>query len=89
MQRIANQMRRLRLDHFNWSREALAEKSGVNAYTIKRFENTGQITLENLLLLAMALQASEPFMQLFAMPEIDSIAELEKRSHKRQRGRGS
>lgn len=33
------------------SRQALAEKSGVPAPTIKRFESTGQISLRQLLLL--------------------------------------
>jgi len=85
---IAHRMRRLRLDHFNWSRAYLAEKSGVTESTIKRFEKTGQITLENLVLLAMALESLEGLGQLFPMPEIDSIAELEKREQRRQRGRG-
>jgi transcriptional regulator with XRE-family HTH domain len=86
MSAIANNCRRLRLDHFNWSREHLAEKSGVTASTIKRFENTGQITIENMLLLAIALQAQEPFLRLFSFPEIQSIADVEKQARRRKRG---
>ena len=87
MHGIADRMRQLRLDHFNWTRAHLAEKSGVSEYTIKRFENTGQITLENLVLLALALNSVDELSHLFPMPEVDSIAQLEKREKRRQRGR--
>lgn len=86
---IADRFKRLRLDHFNWSRELLGSKSGVNASTIKRFEKTGQITIENLLLLAMAMDAVDEFTRLFPFPKLTSIRELEKQSHRRQRGRSN
>ena len=85
----AQRFRRLRLDHFNWTRAYLAEQSGVTESTIKRFENTGQITMENLVLLAMALQAQQGILQLFPMPQSGSIADIEKRQLKRQRARSS
>ncbi|MDH5326659.1 MAG: helix-turn-helix domain-containing protein [Gammaproteobacteria bacterium] len=87
MQLLAQRFRRLRLDHFNWSRAYLADQSGVTEATIKRFENTGQITIENILLLAMAMQCQQDFLKLFPLPETGSIAELEQRAVRRQRGR--
>lgn len=85
---IAKRFRCLRLDHFQWSRAVLADKSGVAESTIKRFENTGQITLENLIALAMAMNAQQVLLELFPMPQVLSIAELEKRNQgQRHRGR--
>lgn len=83
---VAERFQRYRLDHLNWSRAHLAEKSGVTESTIKRFEKTGQITIENLLLLAVAMDAQEAFLQLFCLPEVKSIAQLEQHSHRRRRG---
>ncbi|OWJ95600.1 hypothetical protein B6S59_10290 [Pseudomonas sp. A46] len=39
----------------NLSRKTLSERAGVSESTIKRFETTGQITLEALVLLASSL----------------------------------
>jgi transcriptional regulator with XRE-family HTH domain len=90
MLHIAKRFRRLRLDHYQWSRAVLADKSGVADSTIKRFENTGQITLENLIALAMAMNAQQVMLELFPMPQVLSIAELEKRNQdQRHRGRRS
>ena len=82
---VAQRCKRLRLDHFNWSRARLAAKSQVTESTIKRFENTGQITMENLIRLAMAMNAQQGLLALFPLPEKGSIAEVEQQSVKRQR----
>lgn len=89
MRHIASRLQRLRLDYFNWSRAYLAQQSGVSESTIRRFETVGQISVENLISLAMTLDSVEPFLQLFPMQEVVSIKELEKRERKRQRGRGN
>lgn len=89
MRHIAQSMQRLRLDKFNWSRAYLAKQSGVSESTIRRFETLGQISLENLVSLAMTLDSVEPLLQLFPLQEVVSIKELEKRERKRQRGRGN
>jgi len=47
-------LRRLR-EHSKLSRDALAERSGVPAPTIKKFELTGQISFRQLLLLWQCL----------------------------------
>lgn len=47
------------------SQAALAHKSGVSLGSLKRFESTGQISLESLLKLAFALNCLGDFDQLF------------------------
>jgi len=87
--RIADRFRRRRLDYHNWPRHILAERSGVTESTIKRFENRGQITLENLVKLASAMNAGEEFLRLFPLPEVNSMKDVKQRQHKRLRGRSS
>ncbi|MFC2992112.1 helix-turn-helix domain-containing protein [Halomonas tibetensis] len=48
------------------SRDALAERSGVPAPTIKRFETTGQISLRQFLLLWQSVDRLEPVAKLAA-----------------------
>jgi len=50
----------------NLSQVSLAERSGVSYGTLKKFERTGQISLESMLKLALVLQALEDFDALFA-----------------------
>lgn len=85
MQKIADKAKASRLQK-DLSRESLAARSGVPASTIKKFEATGQISLQSLVLLAVALDAQQ---SLFALFETDQPATLEQMfSSKRQRGRG-
>ena len=84
---IAKRFRRRRLDFHNWPRHVLASRSGVTESTIKRFENRGQITLENLVKLASAMDAAEEFQSLFPLPEVTSLEDVKQRQQKRQRGR--
>ncbi|PCC74550.1 DNA-binding transcriptional regulator, XRE family [Nannocystis exedens] len=87
-QRLAGRMKELRLAR-DWKRETLAERAGISAGTVKRFETTGQIALDNLLKLALALGCLDQFEAVFAPPPARSLAELERRSQApaRQRGR--
>ena len=48
------------------SQETLAARSGVSYGSIKRFETTGQISLESLLKVAVTLDALKDFDALFA-----------------------
>ncbi len=77
--KVGEQCRILRSVHFRWSRDRLAEKSGVSRATIQRFEAGGDISLSNLVSLAQAMSTSDRFVTLFELPEVSSIAELEKR----------
>jgi transcriptional regulator with XRE-family HTH domain len=55
------------------SREALAAKAGVSRDTIKRFEQTGQGTLESLLRIAFALGTLAEWDSLFAEPAVAAL----------------
>ena len=48
------------------SQETLAARSGVSFGSVKRFETTGQISLESLLKIAVTLNALKDFDALFA-----------------------
>jgi transcriptional regulator with XRE-family HTH domain len=81
---IADNAKRLRLSK-NFSRKTLSEKSGVPEPTIKRFETTGKVSLDALLLIATALGAMDQLANLFASPTMQSMDEL--KNHERIRGR--
>jgi transcriptional regulator with XRE-family HTH domain len=68
----------------NLSRKTLAEKSLVSASSIKRFETTGNISLESLLNIALVLDCLDAFSQLFTE---NSPVSLYKKTVIRQRGR--
>ncbi|MBK5414065.1 helix-turn-helix domain-containing protein [Pseudomonas sp. TH31] len=68
----------------NLSRKTLAEKSGVSESTIKRFEMTGVITLEALILVASALDELSSVIKLFKPEHPNSYDEL--KNAKRRRG---
>ncbi|VVM70148.1 hypothetical protein PS662_01756 [Pseudomonas fluorescens] len=68
----------------NLSRKTLAEQSGVSESSIKRFEHSGSISLESMILLATALDELTPVMNLFKPSHPGSIDEL--KNLKRKRG---
>jgi transcriptional regulator with XRE-family HTH domain len=68
-----------------WTREVLAERSGIAVDTLKRFEQTGQVSLERLLKIAVALDALREFSGLFPEPAAASLDELETRAAARRR----
>ena len=68
----------------NLSRRTLAEKSGVSETTIKRFEMTGVVTFEALILLATALDERAAVTRLFNPEHPNSVDEL--KNAKRKRG---
>ena len=63
-QDIAKRVTALRLQRA-WTREVLAEHAGVNVYTLKHFERTGQISLHRLISVAFALEMSAEVERLF------------------------
>jgi transcriptional regulator with XRE-family HTH domain len=68
----------------NLSRKTLAQLSGVSESSIKRFELTGSITLESMILLATALDDLTPVSNLFKLTAFSSATQL--KNLKRQRG---
>jgi transcriptional regulator with XRE-family HTH domain len=61
---IAKRVRARRLN-LNLSQQTLSDRSGVKYGTLKKFETTGQISLEALLKLALVLDELAGFDQLF------------------------
>ena len=75
-QQLAKKVRALRLER-NWKQVTLAERSGVSLPSLRRFERTDLVSLQNLLKLAFALGRLSDFEQLLHPPAAGSIAELE------------
>ena len=84
---LGERLRALRLLK-GWTRQALADRAGVSAASLKRFEVTGRISLESLLKLALALDRLEEFGKLLQPPPAQSLAELEGRTNQFTRKRG-
>lgn len=64
----------------NLTQEGLATRSAVSLGSLKRFESSGQISLESLLKLALVLECLDDFQQI-ALPKkqtINSIDDLYK-----------
>lgn len=86
-QLLAKRIKELRLLR-KWKRATLAERAGVSEASLKRFERTGQVSLESFLKLAFALGRLDELTTVLAPPPAASIRELESRQEKRPlRGR--
>lgn len=72
---LAERFRKLRKAK-GYSQTEMAQRSGVSLGSLKRFELTGQISLESLLKLAHLLDRLEDFMKVFE-PGVD-MKRLEK-----------
>jgi len=83
---IASNFKARRLE-LNITQEALSLKSGVSLGSIKRFENGNEISLKHLLLLAVALNATQEFKTLFSKKQYQSIEELTNKSKNKTRKR--
>lgn len=85
--RLAARARALRL-HNDLTRDTLALKAGVSSASLKRFENTGLASLELVLKVAFALGCMPEFAQLFAVPEAQTMSDLESGASRSRRQRG-
>ncbi len=72
---IAKNLKQRRLE-LNITQVELSRKSGVSLGSIKRFENNYAISLKHLLLLAVVLNATDEFLQLFTRKQYSSISEI-------------
>ena len=90
MQTLKENFKNRRLS-FDLTQEGLSNKSGVSLGSLKRFETTGQISLESLLKLAVILECLEDFLHIAKEKKqtINSIDELleKKERVKKQRGK--
>ncbi len=86
--RVASRARDLRLE-LNLSQQTLSEKSGVSYGSLKKFEQTGQISLESLLKLAVILGCMDDFNALFMRKITEKALSLDELidNGKRKRGR--
>ena len=48
-----------------WTRELLAKKANINVHTLKRFERSGQISLERLIAISTVLDHLQEIEKLF------------------------
>lgn len=88
LKKIAEKARAKRLS-LNLSQKTLSEKSGVSYGVLKKFELTGQISLESLLKLAFVLGSLGDFDNIFVLDKLNSIMSLDQlmQEDKRKRGR--
>lgn len=71
---IGQRARQLRLMR-KWRQAELAERAGVGVATVHRFEKTGASSIENVLRIAIALNAEAAFDKLFEAPPYASLDE--------------
>jgi len=86
-QRTAEKVKEKRLER-NLTQKSFAKRAGVGYDAYRKFENSGEITLRNLLLCAIVLDDVDSFLELFSKKNWKSINDLlmvEKRK-KRKRG---
>lgn len=88
-QEIAKRLTAMRLQQA-WTREDLAKRSGINIYTLKHFERTGQISLERLIALCEQLDILSDFERVFkprTRVSIDDWQVPQQEQQTRKRGR--
>ena len=85
---LASKLKTLRIQQ-NWTQSTLAKRSGVSLGSLRRFEQTGEISLHSLVLLASALGRLDDFATILTPLPATSLDELEKQQtiQKRKRGR--
>ena len=88
LQRIATRVKEKRLER-NLTQKAFAKRTGVGYDAYRKFENTGDITLRNLVLCAVVLDEVEGFTELFTKKSYQSMDELLKIKEVKKRKRGS
>ena len=85
---IAERVKDRRLER-NLTQKAFAKRAGIGYDVYRKFENTGEITLRNLVLCAIALDDVDGFKELFMRKSYQSIDELLKTQEVKKRKRGS
>ena len=84
---VAQNLRQRRLEK-GWSREMLAEASGVPAPTIAKFERQHTISLASYVALAKVLGHARDVKNLLAEPLYSTMEELETINRNKHRKRG-
>ncbi|MDR0865918.1 MAG: helix-turn-helix transcriptional regulator [Candidatus Symbiothrix sp.] len=85
LQGIAGRVKMRRLEK-NLTQSALASRAGISLASYRRFERTGEIALRGLVMLAMVLDMTDEFSQLFSVKTYRNIDELlNTKNNKRKR----
>ncbi len=85
--KLASRFKTLRLTA-GYKRATLARRSGVSEGSLKRFEDTSEISLKNLLRLTHVLGRLPEFDTLLQAAEANSLAELKASAEKKVPKRG-
>jgi transcriptional regulator with XRE-family HTH domain len=85
---IAERVKDRRLER-NLTQKAFTKRAGIGYDAYRKFENTGEATLRNLVLCAIALDDVEGLTQLFTKKSYQSIDEILKIQEVKKRKRGS
>jgi len=85
---IAERVKEKRLER-NLTQKAFAKRAGVGYDAYRNFEQTGEITLRNLVLCAIALDELDGFSELFVKKSYQSLDELLKTKEVKKRKRGT
>ena len=72
---VANKVRLRRLE-MNLTQTGMAQRSGVNINTYRRFETTGEIAFLNLVKIASVLEMTDDIIRLFSQRKYNSIEEV-------------
>lgn len=90
MSRLRDKYRQLRLQQ-DLTQSGLSARSGVSLGSIKRFESTGQISLESLLKISVILECLDDFNKVANPQEskVDSLKQLLNTKTKPTKKRGS
>jgi len=75
LKKIAERVKEKRLER-NLTQKAFAKRAGVGYDAYRTFENTGEITVRNLVLCAIVLDEADDFAELFTKRTYQSIDEL-------------
>lgn len=75
LKNISAKVKARRLE-MNLTQEGLASRAGISYGTYRRFETSGEISLRNLVMVAMALNAADDFDNIFSTPTYQSINDL-------------
>ena len=85
---IAERAKERRLEQ-NLTQKAFAKRAGVGYDAYRKFEQSGEITMRNLVLCAIALDDTDGLRELFAGKSWQSMDELLKTKETGKRKRGS
>lgn len=87
---VAQRVKERRLEK-NLSQKRIASRAGITFASYRRFETTGEVSLKNLVMIALTLDMTSEFDGLFSTPtyqSIDQLLNLEL-NKKRKRGAGN